>query len=45
MKRILFPLAFIVGIAAAAFSGAHSVAHPLAVAHLDTVHSNVAHLD
>ncbi len=45
MKRIIFPLAFIVGIAAAAFSGAHSVAHPLAVAHINAVQSNVAHIN
>ncbi len=45
MKRIFFPLAFIVGLAAAALSGAHGVAHPLATTHLDSVHSNTTHLD
>lgn len=44
MKRILFPLAFIVGIAAAAF-GAHGAAHPVAVAYINAVHSNVAYIN
>ncbi len=44
MKRIFFPLAFIVGIAIA-LSGAHSAAHPLAVAHINGVQSNVAHIN
>ncbi len=44
MKRILFPLAFIVGLAAAAFSGMHGAAHPVAVAHIASVGSDVAHI-
>ena len=38
MKRILFPLAFIVGIAAAALGGMHSPAHSLATIHVATIH-------
>ncbi len=38
MKRIIFPLAFIVGIAAAALGGVHSPAHSLATIHLGTIH-------
>ena len=44
MKRILFPLAFIVGIAAAAFSGAHSAAHPTAATQIFAVHSNATQI-
>ncbi len=43
MKHIFFPLAFIVGIAAAALSGAHGAAHPLAVSHITAV-SYVSHI-
>jgi hypothetical protein len=45
MKRIIFPLAVIVGIAAAAFSGAHGAAHPVALAFIDHVRSNLAFID
>ena len=47
MKRILFPVAFILGLAAAALSGGHST-HSLATQHLDTlsaVQPNTQHLD
>ncbi len=44
MKRIIFPLAFIVGIAAAALSGVHSVAHPLAITHIAAVQSSITHI-
>jgi len=43
MKRIIFPLAFIVAIAAA-LSGAHNVAHPLAATHISAVQSNATHI-
>ncbi len=44
MKRIFFPLAFIVGIAAAALSGAHGAAHPLAITHISAVQSYITHI-
>ncbi len=43
MKRIFFPLAFIVGLAVA-LSGAHGAAHPLATTHLTGIQSNTTHL-
>ena len=45
MKRIFFPLAFIVGLAAAALSGAQGTAHPLATTHLNGVQSNTTHIN
>jgi len=45
MKRFLFPLAFILGIAAAALGGLHSPAHSLATIHFDTIHFDTIHFD
>jgi len=45
MKRILFPLAFVVGLVAAAMAGTQGAAHPVASIHIDAVHTNIIHID
>lgn len=45
MKRILFSLAFAVGIAAAALGGMHSPTHSLATIHVETIHVETIHVE
>ncbi len=45
MKRILFPLAFVFGLVAATLAGTQATAHPVAIMHIDIVHTNIMHID